>query len=60
MAAVESGFVERGISTVRLEVRTSNFAAQRLYFDLGYKLVRRMSQYYTSGDDGYLMVKSLV
>lgn len=59
MYAVEKGFLDRGISTVRLEVRTSNDAAQKLYFDLGYKIVRRMPRYYTSGDDGYLMVKSL-
>jgi ribosomal-protein-alanine N-acetyltransferase len=59
MAAIEQGFTNNGISTVRLEVRTSNNAAQKLYFDLGYKIVRRMPRYYTSGDDGYLMVKSL-
>lgn len=58
MRAVERGFLERGVQTVRLEVRTSNAAAQNLYFDLGYKVVRRMPRYYTSGDDGYLMVKS--
>jgi ribosomal protein S18 acetylase RimI-like enzyme len=44
---------------VRLEVRTSNVAAQKLYLNLGYKIVRRMSRYYTSGDDGFLMVKNL-
>jgi ribosomal-protein-alanine N-acetyltransferase len=59
MYAVEKGFLDRGISAVRLEVRTSNDAAQKLYFDLGYKIVRRMPRYYTSGDDGYLMVKNL-
>jgi ribosomal protein S18 acetylase RimI-like enzyme len=59
MRAVEGGFLESGITTVRLEVRTSNDAAQKLYFDLGYKIVRRMPRYYTSGDDGYLMVKNL-
>lgn len=59
MHAVERGFFKNGISTVRLEVRTSNDAAQKLYFNLGYKIVRRMPRYYTSGDDGYLMVKSL-
>ena len=59
MHAVEKGFFESGITTVRLEVRTSNDAAQKLYFDLGYKIVRRMPRYYTSGDDGYLMVKNL-
>lgn len=59
MYEVEQGFLRRGISTVRLEVRTSNVAAQRLYLDLGYSIVRRMGRYYTSGDDGFLMVKSL-
>ena len=58
MYAVEKGFIERGVQTVRLEVRTSNAAAQNLYFELGYKIVRRMPRYYTSGDDGYLMVKN--
>lgn len=59
MYAVEQGFFKNSIVTVRLEVRTANEVAQRLYFDLGYKIVRRMPRYYTSGDDGYLMVKSL-
>jgi ribosomal protein S18 acetylase RimI-like enzyme len=59
MYAVEQGFFKNSIVTVRLEVRTSNEVAQNLYFDLGYKIVRRMPRYYTSGDDGYLMIKSL-
>ena len=59
MDEVERGFLNRGVSTVRLEVRTSNITAQRLYLNLGYKIVRRMPRYYTSGDDGFLMVKSL-
>lgn len=59
MHEVEQGFLRRGVSTVRLEVRTSNVAAQRLYLELGYTIVRRMPRYYTSGDDGFLMVKSL-
>jgi ribosomal-protein-alanine acetyltransferase len=59
MDAVERGFFERGVSTVRLEVRTSNEPAQKLYFDMGYKIVRRMPRYYTNGDDGYLMVRNI-
>jgi ribosomal-protein-alanine acetyltransferase len=59
MHEVEQGFLRRGVSTVRLEVRTSNVVAQQLYLDLGYNIVRRMSRYYTSGDDGFLMVKNL-
>lgn len=57
MRAIEQGFFNRGINTVRLEVRTSNEAAQKLYLDMGYKIIRRLPHYYTSGDDGYLMVK---
>lgn len=59
MHEVEQGFLRRGVTTVRLEVRTSNIVAQRLYLDLDYKIVRRMPRYYTSGDDGFLMIKSL-
>jgi len=59
MRAIEGGFLSRGSGTVRLEVRTSNQVAQKLYLDLGYKIIRRMPHYYTSGDDGYLMVKHL-
>ena len=59
MDAVETSFFKSGITTVRLEVRTSNDGAQRLYAKLGYGIVRRMPHYYTSGDDGYLMVKNL-
>lgn len=59
MHFVERGFFDRGVINVRLEVRTSNDVAQKLYLKLGYKIVRRMPRYYTSGDDGYLMVKSL-
>lgn len=59
MLTVESGFGERGIQSVRLEVRTSNEAAQKLYSEMGYKIIRRMPRYYTNGDDGYLMVRNL-
>ncbi len=59
MDAVERGFFDRGIRTVRLEVRTSNEPAQQLYLQLGYKIIRRMTRYYTSGDDGFLMVKDI-
>ena len=59
MDTVEACFFKSGITAVRLEVRTSNNAAQRLYLTLGYGIVRRMPHYYTSGDDGYLMVKNL-
>jgi ribosomal protein S18 acetylase RimI-like enzyme len=56
---IERSFSARGVTTVRLEVRTLNVAAQKLYENLGYATVQRMNQYYSNGDDGYLMVKSL-
>jgi [ribosomal protein S18]-alanine N-acetyltransferase len=59
MEMIESGFSQRSARAVRLEVRTSNQEAQKLYFDMGYRIVRRMPRYYTSGDDGYLMIKNL-
>jgi ribosomal-protein-alanine N-acetyltransferase len=59
MFEVEEGFLRRGIASVRLEVRTTNVVAQKLYLALDYKTIRRMPRYYTSGDDGFVMVKIL-
>jgi [ribosomal protein S18]-alanine N-acetyltransferase len=56
---IERSFLARGVTTVRLEVRVGNSPAQKLYEQLGYVVVQRMSRYYSNGDDGYLMVKSL-
>jgi ribosomal-protein-alanine N-acetyltransferase len=56
---VERSFLARGVTTVRLEVRVGNTAAQHLYEQIGYVIIQRMSRYYSNGDDGYLMVKSL-
>ena len=50
----------RSISTVVLEVRVSNFPAQNLYRQMGYSAVQRMQKYYHNGEDGFLMMKSLV
>lgn len=55
----ESGFRFRRIITLRLEVQIENIAAQRLYMKHGFKIVERLEQYYTSGNDGYLMVKAI-
>ncbi len=56
---IERGFQIRGVTTIRLEVRVGNDSAQKLYEQLGYVVVQRMAKYYSNGDDGYLMVKSL-
>lgn len=60
LARAEEALQKRQINLVRLEVRVTNTAAQMLYKNLGYAAVQRLSQYYVNGDDGFLMVKSLV
>lgn len=59
MRRAEENFRRRAVRTVRLEVRASNEAAQRLYQELGYNIVQRLPQYYSNGGDGLLMVKSI-
>jgi len=59
MAQVEKGFKERDVRIVRLEVRSLNMAAQKLYEDLGYSVTQRLPKYYSNGGDGLLMLKSL-
>jgi len=56
---IERSFAARSVTTIRLEVRVNNHAAQQLYEQVGYVIIQRMSKYYSNGDDGYLMVKSL-
>ena len=56
---VERSFLARGVTTVRLEVKTDNLSAQRLYEQIGYVIVRRMPVYYSNGDDAYLMVRAI-
>lgn len=50
----------KGVSTIVLELRVSNFQAKGLYTDAGYSLVNRLTNYYSDGEDCFLMVKSLV
>lgn len=59
MAEVEQGFRRRNVRLVRLEVRSLNTAAQRLYENLGYTVTQRLPKYYSNGGDGLLMLKSL-
>lgn len=56
----EAAMERRKISVIRLEVRVSNIAAQSLYRQFGYATVQRLENYYNNGEDGFLMVKSLV
>ena len=59
MAEVEKGFRQRHVRLVRLEVRSLNLAAHRLYESLGYAVTQRLPKYYSNGGDGLLMLKSL-
>jgi ribosomal-protein-alanine N-acetyltransferase len=59
MMEVESTFLSRGARTLHLEVRTTNVGARLLYQEIGYSVAGRRLAYYTNGDDGYLMVKTL-
>ena len=59
METVEAGFRRRDVRIVRLEVRSSNTSAQKLYLSLGYAVTQRLPKYYSNGGDGLLMVKPL-
>ncbi len=60
MEKAEAGSKLRGCTSVRLEVRTVNIGAQKLYTQIGYAVTQRLPKYYSNGGDGLLMVKSLV
>lgn len=59
LAHVERALYAKGIGTIMLEVRVSNHGAQKLYLQSGYSVVQRIASYYSNGEDGYLMMKSL-
>ncbi len=59
METIEAGFRRRDVRIVRLEVRSNNLSAQKLYASLGYAVTQRLPRYYSNGGDGLLMVKSL-
>lgn len=50
----------KGVTTVALEVRAANTDAQRLYRRAGYMEVQRLPRYYNDGEDGLLMIRSLI
>jgi ribosomal-protein-alanine N-acetyltransferase len=59
LLSIEQGFALRGVTTVRLEVRTDNIGARQLYEQIGYTITQRLRRYYSTGDDGYLMIKAI-
>ncbi|MBL8194443.1 MAG: ribosomal protein S18-alanine N-acetyltransferase [Blastocatellia bacterium] len=60
MERIESGFRLRNVTTLHLEVRTTNKQAQHLYTKLGYFIVERIKAYYSDGGDAFMMVKSIL
>jgi len=60
LSHAEEALRKRGIGVVMLEVRAGNRAAQNLYRAFDYAVVQRLPKYYNSGEDGFLMVKSLI
>jgi len=59
LAHIEKKVRQKEITTVMLEVRVGNNAAQQLYGRAGYNVVQRIAAYYNNGEDCYLMMKSL-
>ncbi|MBA2731483.1 MAG: ribosomal protein S18-alanine N-acetyltransferase [Acidobacteria bacterium] len=59
MQKAEDGFRRRDVRIVRLEVRSINIGAQKLYQNLGYTVTQRLPRYYSNGGDGLLMIKPL-
>lgn len=57
---IENALRQREINMICLEVRVSNFFAQSLYRKLDYAVMQRLTSYYSNGEDGFLMVKSLI
>lgn len=59
LSHLECVLKDKGVTTMALEVRISNTSAQKLYNSAGYSVVQRLTDYYSNGEDGYLMVKPL-
>jgi ribosomal-protein-alanine N-acetyltransferase len=57
MRAAEARLGEQGLARLRLEVGTSNRAAQLLYEKLGYKQSGFIQRYYGDGSDAWVMEK---
>lgn len=54
-----SVLVGRGVRSVKLEVRESNTAALNLYEKFDFEYLRTLPQYYTDGEDAYVLVANL-
>lgn len=57
---LEHSLKAKKVGAVVLEVRVGNIAAQGLYQRCGFSVTQRISRYYNNGEDGFLMMKSLI
>ncbi len=53
-------FRAKGVLNIKLEVRSSNHGAQKLYVSQGFKVVKIIPSYYNDGEDALQMVKLLI
>lgn len=60
LAACEEHAVARGAHRLRLEVRTANSSAHRLYESAGYRVIARLESYYPDGEAAHRMEKVLI
>jgi ribosomal protein S18 acetylase RimI-like enzyme len=59
LAACEDEARAHGAARMRLEVRSTNTSAQRLYDGAGYRVIARIESYYPDGEAALRMQKSL-
>ncbi len=60
LSHLENSLKAKEIGAVVLEVRVSNTAAQNLYKRCGFWVTQKVAHYYNNGEDGFLMMKSLI
>ena len=56
---IDKALIAKGLESIVLEVRISNYAAQNLYSNHGYVIIQKLNEYYNDGEDAYLMSKPL-
>lgn len=60
LSHLELSLKTKKIGAIVLEVRIGNTVAQNLYKRCGFSVTQRISHYYNNGEDGFLMMKSLI
>lgn len=60
LAACEEHARSRGAERMRLEVRSTNSSAARLYGAAGYRVIARLESYYPDGEAAHRMEKVLI